>query len=235
MSNGCEPVARRLLSPHVMDRVPEPEVMDSTEEASAYDAMDHAQVNLAFVDRLVALGGRGLMLDIGTGPAHIPLLVAERVADCRILAVDLSPAMLAIAERHLVSSPHQARIELHLADARKLDFADQSFDAVFSNTILHHLGDPRPVLREAARLLRPGGALLIRDLYRPDSDAEVARLVAAHAAGAGPVARELFRASLCAAFTPDELRALADECGLAGAELVIDSDRHMSLQIATAG
>ena len=168
-------------------------------------------------------------------PAHIPLLVADRVTDCTVLAVDLSPAMLAIAERRLMSSPHQTRIELHLGDARKLELAGHSFDAVFSNTIIHHLGDPRPVLREAARLLRPGGALLIRDLYRPDSDAAADRLVAAHAAGVGPVARELFRASLCAAFTPDELRALADECGLAGAELVIDTDRHMSLQIATAG
>ena len=232
MSKGCERLPHRLLSSQVMDRVPEPEVMDSSEEATAYDAMDHGQVNLAFVDRLVALGARGRMVDIGTGPAHIPLLVADRLAECTVVAVDLSPAMLAIAGRHLASSPHQARIELHLADARNLDFADGSFDVVFSNTILHHLTDPRPVLREAARLLRAGGALLIRDLYRPDSAAAVERLVTAHAAGTGPVARELFRASLRAAFTPAELRALADECGLAGAELVIDTDRHMSLQIA---
>ncbi|HEU5058618.1 MAG TPA: class I SAM-dependent methyltransferase [Kofleriaceae bacterium] len=206
--------------------------MDSAEEASAYDAMDHDQVNRAFVDRLVALGARGRMLDIGTGPAHIPLLVADRLADCAVVAVDLSPAMLAIARRRLASSPHRARIELHLADARALDFEDGSFEAVFSNTILHHLADPRPVLREAARLLRPGGVLLIRDLYRPETDAEVERLVATHAASAGPVGRELLRASLRAAFTPDELRALADECGLAAAELVVDTDRHMSLQIA---
>jgi ubiquinone/menaquinone biosynthesis C-methylase UbiE len=216
-----------------MDRVPEPEVMDGAEEASAYDAMDHAEVNRAFVDRLVALGARGRMLDIGTGPAHIPLLVVDRVTDCTVVAVDLAPAMLEIAARRLAGSPHQDRVELRLGDAKALDAGDASFDAVFSNTILHHLHDPRPFLREAARVLRPGGALLIRDLYRPDSDAAVDGLVVTYAASAGPLGRDLLRASLRAAFTPAELRALADECGLAAADLVIDTDRHMSLQKRT--
>jgi len=232
MSDGCECVGQRVMCREVMDRVPEPEVMDTPDEASAYDAMDHAQVNRAFVDRLLAVGARGHMLDIGTGPAHIPLIVCDRLPDCTVLAVDLAPTMLAIAGRHLSGSPHRDRIELRLGDAKSLELPDASFDAVFSNTILHHMTDPRPFLREALRVLRPGGALLIRDLYRPGSEAELDHLVATHAASAGPVGRELLRASLRAAFTPPELRAIADECGLAGAELVLDSDRHMSLQIA---
>ena len=208
--------------------------MDTPEEATAYDAMDHAQVNAAFVDRLLALGARGRMLDIGTGPGHIPLLVVERSADCTVLAIDLSPAMLAIAERRRAASPHRDRVELLLGDAKGLELADGSFDAVFSNTILHHMTDPAPFLREAARVLRPGGVLLIRDLFRPASEAEVDRLVATHAASAGPAGQSLLRASLCAAFTPAELRALADQCGLSAADLVVDSDRHMSLQIAAS-
>jgi len=214
-----------------MDRVLEPEVMDSAEEAAAYDAMDHAEVNQAFVDRLVWLGASGRLLDIGTGPGSIPILLVERVADCRVTAVDLAPRMLELAERRRALSPHGARIELRLADAKALDLGDASFDGVFSNTILHHLPDPRPFLREARRVLRPGGILLVRDLYRPDSVARVAELLLRHAADASPEGREMFRASLCAALTPGELRAMADECGLADARLLVDTDRHMSLQL----
>ena len=79
---------------------------------------------------------------------------------------------------------------------------------------------------------RPGGALLIRDLLRPETEARRDELVDLYAADASENQRELFRASLHAAFTPEELRAIADDAGLQEAEVVIDSDRHMSLQIA---
>jgi ubiquinone/menaquinone biosynthesis C-methylase UbiE len=215
-----------------MERVLEPEVMDTAEEAAAYDEMDHSAVNGAFVDRLVSLGARGRLLDVGTGPGDIPVLVVERVADCTVLGVDLAQGMLELAERRRVLSPQGGRVELRVADAKALDLDDGSFDGVFSNTILHHIPDPRHFLREVRRVLKPGGVLLIRDLYRPSSQARVGELVDMYAVGASPSAREMFRASLCAALTPDELRAMADESGLAEATLVLDTDRHMSLQLA---
>ena len=81
-------------------------------------------------------------------------------------------------------------------------------------------------------MLKPGGVLLVRDLFRPDTPERALELVALHAGGGTPDQQELFRASLHAAFTPAELRELADRAGLADAELVQDSDRHVSLQIA---
>lgn len=214
-----------------MDRVLEPEIMDTPEEAATYEEMDHGEVNQAFVARLVSLGARGRMLDIGTGPGDIPLLAVDRIADATVVAIDLAPRMLALAERRRAASPLGSRVELRLADAKALEFEDASFDAVFSNTILHHLADPRPLLREARRVLRPGGVLLVRDLYRPPNPTRVAELVALHAASASEYGRELFRASLCAALTPSELRAVADQAGLTDARLVVDTDRHMSLQL----
>lgn len=218
-----------------MERTLEPEVMDTPEEADGYDSMDHTEANEAFVARLVELGARGHMLDIGTGPGHIPLLVCERIDGATVVGVDLARHMLAHAERHRATSPHRDRVSYQLADAKGLAFDDGSFDVVYSNTILHHIPDPRPFLAEAARVLRPGGALLVRDLFRPESPERALELVGLHAAGADDYQQELFRASLHAAFTPDELRALVADVGLPGAEVVVDTDRHMSLQIAAAG
>jgi len=214
-----------------MERVLEPEVMDTAEEADGYDSMDHSEPNAAFVGRLVELGARGRMLDIGTGPGHIPLLVCERIADARVVGIDLARHMLAHAERHRLASRFAARVEYRIADAKGLDFDDASFDTVFSNTILHHIPDPKPFLAEARRVLKPGGVLLVRDLYRPATPERALDLVRLHAADASPYQQELFHASLKAALTPEELREVASAAGLADAEIVIDTDRHMSIQI----
>ena len=214
-----------------MKRTLEPEVMDTVEEAAEYAAMDHTEANNAFVDRLVELGAHGQMLDIGTGPGDIPLLVCDRIDDAHVVAIDLAETMLEHAQRKLADSPHGERIRFQLADAKGLRFEEGSFDTVFSNTILHHIPEPADLLREAHRVLKPGGVLLIRDLMRPETAERADELVDQHAAGASPNQRELFRASLHASLTRDELRAVATECGFGDAEVVVDSDRHHSLQL----
>ena len=218
-----------------MERVLEPEVMDTAEDADDYDAMDHGSANGDFVARLVELGASGRALDVGCGPGHIALLACDRLPELTVIGVDLAEHMLAHARRHQAASPVGRRVEFRSADAKRLEFEDDSFDCVFSNTILHHIPDPVQFLIEVRRVLRPGGVLLVRDLFRPASRTEAERLVELHATGATPSQRELLLASLCAALTHDELRATADTAGLADAQLVVDSDRHHSLQFAAAG
>ncbi len=213
-----------------MERELEPEYMDTVEEATSYDAMDHSLPNEAFVDRLIELGAQGRMLDLGCGPGHIPPLIAARIEEARIVGLDAAGTMLEIAERRRLESPHADRIEYRLADAKTLPFGDSEFDCVMSNTVLHHIPDPLPFLGEAARVLKPGGVLLIRDLFRPETPERARELVARHAADAAPDQQELFRASLHAALSPAELRDFADRAGLADCAIVLDSDRHMSLQ-----
>jgi tRNA1(Val) A37 N6-methylase TrmN6 len=109
-----------------MKRVLEPEVMDTAEEADGYDSMDHSEPNASFVARLVELGARGRMLDIGTGPGHIPLLVCETIASAHVVGVDLSKHMLRHAERHRLASRFAERVEFRLADAKGLDLDRKS-------------------------------------------------------------------------------------------------------------
>ncbi|PCH77866.1 MAG: SAM-dependent methyltransferase [Planctomycetota bacterium] len=212
-----------------MKRVLEPEVMDTDEEADGYDSMDHSGPNQSFVERLVALGAAGRMLDIGCGPGHIPLLVCESIDQAEVLGIDLAEKMLRHARRHAGESPFGERCSFQLGDAKGLDFADHSFDCVYSNTILHHIPDPLPFLQEAWRVLRPGGVFLVRDLFRPDSIENVESLVATYAAKESENARALFHASLCAALRVEELRELSVKVS-PELEVAVDSDRHMSLQ-----
>jgi len=215
----------------MIDRILETEVMDTEQDSAEYDAMDHSSANAAVVERLLELGATGQMLDIGTGPGHIPFLICDRIPEAQITGIDLAEHMLDLARKKLAGSAHRERIRFQSADAKHLNFADNTFDVVYSNTILHHIPDPEPFLREARRVLRPSGVLLIRDLFRPESSARIAELVQLYAREESALSQELFRASLHAGLTSEELRRVADAAGLSDAELVIDSDRHHTLQI----
>jgi ubiquinone/menaquinone biosynthesis C-methylase UbiE len=214
-----------------MERILEPEYMDTAEEASGYDAMDHRVPNDAFVTDFLALGGGdGLHLDIGTGPGDIPILLAQRAPRARIVALDAAHHMLALARRKIAAAGLEQRVRLHAGDAKRLPFADAAFDAVFSNTILHHIPDPAPFLGEAWRVLAPGGALMIRDLCRPASEARAHALVDLHAAAATPLQRKLLFDSLHAALTLEEARALVAKVGMRGATVRMTSDRHYTIE-----
>lgn len=214
----------------MLPRVLEPEVMDTEEEAVSYDHMDHSEVNRSFIDRFVALGARGRVLDVGTGPAHIPLELVRRGPGRSVVAIDAAHHMLAIGREHVARDGFARRVRLVLTDAKRLPFPDRSFDAVMSNSIVHHLPDPLPAFREIARVLRPGGALLLRDLHRPDDVRELDRLVALHAAGADARQRALFRDSLHAAFTTAELIELLARAGLRDLAVSKSSDRHWTAE-----
>lgn len=209
--------------------------MDTVAEAQGYDAMDHCRPNTAFVDRLIELGARGCMLDLGAGPGRIALMLAERLPECEVVGVDLSREMLRLAQQHRQVSAAADRVRFTWGDVKQLHFADGAFDTVFSNTIAHHLADPKAMLAEAVRVLRPGGVLLIRDLFRPDDTKTVEALVREYAAEDGPEQQQMLRASLHAALTPMEWRSMAAELEITGLEIVIDTNRHLSLQTCAAG
>jgi len=97
------------------------------------------------------------VLDIGTGTGAAALLVSERFPDAEVVGVDLSPAMVAAANR---KAP--ARVRFEVADAAALPFPDDSFDLVV-------LANMIPFFDELARLVAPGGTLVIAFAEGPDT------------------------------------------------------------------
>ena len=118
------------------------------------------------------------------------------------------------------------RIMLDHVDAKRLPYDDQSFSVVISNSIVHHIADPIVVLREANRVAAQDGLLFFRDLLRPNSDAEVAELVASYAGDANPHQQQMFEDSLRAALSLEEIRSAVEQLGFDPGTVTATSDRH---------
>ncbi|MCI0334540.1 MAG: class I SAM-dependent methyltransferase [Planctomycetes bacterium] len=223
----------------MLPRILEPELMDTDEDAHQYDAMDHAAVNEVFVtDLLNDLTDWSLqrpvptgatlhhVLDLGAGTAQIPIELARRAPHVHITAVDAVESMLARARKNIAAASLSDRITPMLADAKHLPFRADSFPFVISNSILHHIPNPRACLVEAIRVTTPGGLLFHRDLCRPHDETELDRIVSTYAADATPYQRKLFADSLRAALTLDEVQHLVASLGFAVETVRMTSDRH---------
>jgi ubiquinone/menaquinone biosynthesis C-methylase UbiE len=211
----------------MLSRVLEPEVMDSRAEACDYDAMDHAAVNRAFVADLSALwDGRGPVLDVGTGTAQIPIELCRQAPSARVVAVDLAEHMLAVGRDNARRAGLDDRVRLERCDAKALPFPDSTFAAVVSNSIVHHIPEPGRVLAEMVRVAAPGGRLFVRDLLRPDEEADLRRLVETYAGGANAHQRQMFADSLHAALALAEVRDLVAALGYPADDARQTSDRH---------
>jgi ubiquinone/menaquinone biosynthesis C-methylase UbiE len=215
----------------MLPRVLEPEVMDSAAEAHDYDAMDHATVNRVFVDDFqAAWDGRGPVLDVGTGTAQIPIELCRQVSNVEIVAIDLAEHMLTVGQENVRRAGLADRLWLQACDAKNMPFADASFAAIISNSIVHHIPEPDRVLLEMVRVRAPGGLLFVRDLARPADDAAVRSLVNTYAGDANPHQRQMFEDSLRAALTVAEVRELVAELGFDPATVQMTSDRHWTWQ-----
>lgn len=219
-----------------LPRVLEPELMSSAEEAGEYDEMDFSATDQLFAERAAQLV-RGacapvnLIADLGSGNAKIPLAMCPLLPGAtRVCAVEMSPEMLAVAARNRARDG----VTLHLvvADAKRVPFADQSVGMVTSNSLVHHIPDPRTVFLEIARVTRPGAPILIRDLVRPETQGALNLLLEAHAARWSPLQRTLFSDSLHAALTLKEVKQMLDECGLRDVKVEQVTDRHWSAERA---
>ncbi|MCA9068811.1 MAG: class I SAM-dependent methyltransferase [Planctomycetaceae bacterium] len=219
----------------MIPRTLEPEVMDTEQEAVDYDSMDHAEVNRRFVAEFLEFAKHHpnpsvpRILDVGTGTAQIPIELCRQHSSCHIVAIDLSREMLKLGEKNIETAGLTERIRLEFIDAKALPYDDHQFDAVISNSIIHHIPEPSPVLGEMKRVLRPGGVLFVRDLLRPEEEPTLEQLVQTYAGDENAHQQKMFRESLHAALTIEEMQAMLQAHQLPPEWVQTTSDRHWTI------
>ncbi len=153
-------------------RVEEPGFYDQESEAKAYGQASQRwlfrRLERAFAkDLLRSYGEHEILsiLDVGTGPAWIPLLLKKAKPGWKITGVDGSPAMLQQARENMIAQG--VAIDLVGGNVEKLPFGNEEFDLVISHLAFHEFPKGALVLRELARVAKKGGDVRIRDIKRP--------------------------------------------------------------------
>ena len=231
---GCE--LRNYLALPPLVRTDEPEWMDAPEHDPAVLAdnlgdlrrvnrwVGGVRLTLRGLERLTAdlrPGASITVIDLATGGADIPRAVARwarrRGLQARVLATDLSPAILALAANRLRPrrpSAAESPLVLAAADARRLPLADGSVDYAICSLALHHQvpADALAMLREMRRVARRG--VVVNDIVRCWKGYWGARLITRLASG-NPLTHHDGPLSVRKAYTTTEMAALAAQAGLA--------------------
>ena len=226
-----------------MQRVPEPELMEEAAQVRAYAEADFSTGDASVLERLASLaaaaGARleapeALLVDLGCGPGNLSFRLVERFPAARVLGIDGSAAMLAVAERRRAAraaSTGRLSFACHRLPCEALVQGELSGGcaALLSNSLLHHLHQPAVLWQTVRALAAPSAFLYLRDLRRPASPGAARELLALHLPGAPAVLQRDFLASLHAAFTPGEVEAQLADAGLSALRVAALDDRYLEV------
>jgi cyclopropane fatty-acyl-phospholipid synthase-like methyltransferase len=211
-----------------MNRVLEPELMDDQEQALAYARADFEEENQGFVDRFVEFYPEftsGHVLDLGCGPADIPIRLARTLPDCRMTGVDGSAPMIALGAEAIRAAGLANRITLRCERFQETVLEERA-DAVISNSLLHHVPNALQFWYAVKKLAQPGAVVLVMDLLRPESPEAAKAIVEQYAADEPAILRRDFYNSLLASYTEDEVAAQLTEMNLSRLLIDVLDDRH---------
>ena len=217
-----------------MQRIPEPEeLMDDPAQAMAYARADFSEANQLFNDLVERQAGRdlnGRLLDLGCGPADIPIALAHRHPGLQIDALDGATAMLDLAREKLAEDRVAGeRVRLRCGYLPCSDLPHKAYAVIVSNSLLHHLGDPAVMWQTVTHAAMPGAHVVVMDLARPASVLAADALVESHALNEPEVLRRDFRNSLLAAYTVEEVVDQLHTARLDKLQVQMVSDRHLAV------
>ena len=183
-----------------------------------------------FVERVVKLGvENGMVLDVGTQVGLIPLKVLWQNENFFAIGVDPSSAMIDRARETATAWNLQERAFFQVGDARRMRLKSAYFDIVVSDRVFYQFSDPVSVLSEISRVLKPKGALLIRDYRRPNRF-RMSKLIDELSRGYGQRMRPQIEVALRSAYTLDELKDMVEKSTLRGANIIEFDELHIGLE-----
>lgn len=213
-----------------MKRRPEPELMDSAEQTIAYAEADFNESNSLFTqqfeENFPGLAASGRMADLGCGPGDIAIRMARAFPGWNVTGLDAGENMLRRAQERLGTEDIGARVNFQHCYLPDDSLDEGAWNALISNSLLHHLPDPLALWNSIARMGAPGAAVQVMDLARPEKEEHAQHLVDVYADGAPDILREDFYNSLLAAYTCEEVSAQLRRAGLDSLKIENASDRH---------
>lgn len=222
-----------------MKRRPEPELMDSVAQTVAYAEADFNESNTLFTEffmrRFPDLPDQGWLADLGCGPGDITIRLARRLPGWSVTGLDAGANMLQRAMERLVAEPAASNVTFRHAYLPDPTLPLRAWNAVVSNSLLHHLPEPMTLWESVRQLGVPGAAVQVMDLARPDDEAQARNLVDQYAADAPEILREDFFNSLLASYTPAEVGEQLARAGLGYLDIETASDRHWIVSGRLAG
>jgi len=215
-----------------MQRILEPELMIEENQSQAYAKADFTVPNINFVNLFQKNFGQnftGRVLDLGCGNANITLLFAKAYPNCLIDGIDGSQSMLNHGRIALGKEPEdiQNRVNLMAGTIPNVRLPQSHYDAIISNSVLHHLHNPSALWKFIKAYGVGGTKIFVGDLLRPSSLQKAKEIIDLYAKNEAEILKEDFYNSLLAAFEIAEIQSQLESADLDYLSVQPISDRHV--------
>jgi ubiquinone/menaquinone biosynthesis C-methylase UbiE len=215
-----------------MNRIMEPELMEEDAQARAYVEADFEEPHSNFIRLFREFFGHreilGYVLDLGCGPGDISFRFARAYRNCTVHGIDGSEAMLGYGRKILSESNNiEKRVKLIQGRLPGAILQRAEYDAIISNSLLHHLHDPHVLWETIRRYALPEAPVFVMDLKRPGTASEARSLAETYAGNEPEILQRDFYNSLLASFEVEEVAAQLEQAGLGHLSVKEVSDRHL--------